>query len=134
MALYGRDANGIDAYIRGSGSGVAEDGYLTFHDVFSDDIKFTSSNITASADLITAVASTKFRVISVVLSADAACTLQFRSDATTAIAGALYLAANQQTEMSNSLGLFETAAGEKLDIAVTGAANIGVTLSYREVT
>ena len=42
MALYGRDANGNDAYIRGTGTGAAGLGYLTFHDVFSDDVKFAT--------------------------------------------------------------------------------------------
>lgn len=60
MALYGRDANGNDAYIRGTGTGALADGYLTFHDVFSDEVLFLASNITASADLVTAVASKKF--------------------------------------------------------------------------
>ena len=52
MTLYGRDANGNDAYIRGTGTGSTTDGHITFHDTFATDIRFVASNLTASADLI----------------------------------------------------------------------------------
>ena len=49
MALYGRDANGNDAYIRGTGTGSTTDGYITFHDPFSSDAKFISGDFEAGA-------------------------------------------------------------------------------------
>ena len=119
MTLYGRDANGNDAYIRGTGTGTTTDGHITFHDVFSDQIKFASADLTASADLITAVAATKFRVTSFSLSSDAACSVQFQSEATDNISGVFYLSGGQSISQSCDLGLFETDAGDKLNIVVT---------------
>ena len=119
MTLYGRDANGNDAYIRGTGTGTTTDGHITFHDVFSDQIKFASVDLTASGDLITAVAATKFRVTSFSLSSDAACSVQFQSEATDNISGVFYLSGGQSISQSCDLGLFETDAGDKLNIVVT---------------
>ena len=119
MTLYGRDANGNDAYIRGTGTGTTTDGHITFHDVFSDQIKFASADLTASADLITAVAATKFRVTSFSLSSDAACSVQFQSEATDNISGVFYLSGGQSISQSCDLGLFETDEGDKLNIVVT---------------
>lgn len=133
MALYGRDANGNDAYIRGTGTGSVSDGYLTAHDVLTDELKFAASTITASADSIPAVSGKKLRVMSLVLSASAACTLKFQTNATSDVSGTFYLPANGTINISNPLGLFETDAGEKLNIVQTGTANVGVSISYREV-
>jgi len=133
MALYGRDANGSDAYIRGTGSGTTADGYLTFHDVFSDEIKFASSTLTASGDLVTAVASKKIRVISLTLSSSAACTVKFQSNAASDISGLFTMPADGQVHASSEFGLFETSIGHKLNAVITGTVNLGVTLAYREV-
>lgn len=133
MALYGRDANGADAYIRGTGAGTTADGYLTFHDVFSDEIKFASATLTASGDLVTAVAGSKIRVISLTLSSSAACTVQFQSNATTDISGLFTLPADGLAHASSEFGLFETSSGHKLNAVLTGTVSVGVTLSYREV-
>ena len=119
MTLYGRDANGNDAYIRGTGTGTTTDGHITFHDVFSDQIKFASADLTASADLITAVAATKFRVTSFSLSSDAPCSVQFQSEATDNISGVFYLSGGHSITQSCDLGLFETDEGDKLNIVVT---------------
>jgi hypothetical protein len=137
MALYGRDANGNDAYIRGTGSGAVGSGYLTFHDVFSDDVRFTSvaqAAATLSSDLVAAVADAKIRVLSYTISADAACSLKFDSGASiSTIAHDIYLAANTTVTQASDLGLFETLGGEKLMLIKTGTANVSVTISYREV-
>lgn len=119
MTLYGRDANGNDAYIRGSGTGTTTDGHITFHDVFSTDVRFDSYDLTASADLITAVASTKLRVLSYSISADAPCELQFQSDNTDDLTGKLYLSAGQFISQSSELGLFETDTGDLLNVVLT---------------
>ena len=102
MTLYGRDANGNDAYIRGTGTGTTTDGHITFHDVFSDQIKFASADLTASADLITAVAATKFRVTSFSLSSNAPCSVQFQSEATDNISGVFYLSGGQRMKATSS--------------------------------
>ena len=137
MALYGRDANGNDAYIRGTGSGAVGSGYLTFHDVFSDDVQFTSVAqvaATASSDLVAAVTDAKIRVLSYTISADAVCSLKFDSGASVStIANDIYLAANTTVTQASDLGLFETLGGEKLMLVKTGTANVSVTISYREV-
>ena len=133
MALYGRDANGNDAYIRGTGTGAVADGYLTFHDVFSDEVRFHSTDITASSDLITAVSNIKLRVISLVVSADAACTLKFQTNGTSDVTGTFYVPASRVISFSSDLGIFESGAGEKLNVVQTGTANVGLTLSYRQV-
>ena len=135
MSLFGRDANGADAYIRASGtsgSGVNE-GLVTFHDTFTNDLKFKALDLTASADVIALVASTKLRVLSLTLSSDAACNVQFQTGATDNISGKIYIPASGTVHLSNSLGLFETDSGEKLNAVVTGTANVGLSLSYREV-
>lgn len=137
MALYGRDANGNDAYIRGTGSGAVSLGYLTFHDVFSDEVKFVSVALasgTASADLVAAVATQKIRVLSYTVSSDSACSIKFDSGASVStVSQDIYLAANGSLSTSSELGLFESTAGEKLVAVVTGSANVSVTISYREV-
>jgi hypothetical protein len=133
MALYGRDANGADAYIRASGASGAADGLVTFHDSFTNDLKYKALDLSASADVIALVSSKNLRVMSVTLSADAACNLQFQTGATDNVSGKIYLPANGTAHLSNQLGLFETDSGEKLNVVITGSANVGLSLSYREV-
>ena len=137
MSLYGRDANGNDAYIRGSGSGSTTDGYVTFHDTFSNDIKFATAAqdaATATSDLVVAVSAKKLRVLSLTVSADAACSVKFETGASAAtIAESLYLPVNGMVTQASELGLFETGLGDKLMINKTGSANITVSISYREV-
>jgi hypothetical protein len=119
MTLYGRDANGNDAYIRGTGTGTTSDGHITFHDVFSTDIRFVASNITISDDLIAAVSNTKLRVLSYSLSTDAPCTVKFQSQGSDDITGDIFLAKNQFISNSSDIGLFETDTGDKLNIVIT---------------
>ena len=47
MALYGRDANGADAYIRASGASASDSGFVTFHDTFTNDLKFKAVDTAA---------------------------------------------------------------------------------------
>lgn len=133
MSLYGRDANGADAYIRASGTSASTDGLVTFHDTFTNDLKFKAVDTAASVDVIPLVASTKLRVISVTLSADAACNVQFQTGATDNVTGKIYIPVNGTVHLSNALGLFESDSGEKINAVLTGTANVGISLSYREV-
>lgn len=133
MALYGRDANGNDAYIEASGTGAITSGFVTYHDTFTRDLKFTAANLTASADVIPAVSGAKLRVMSLLISADAACSLKFQGDATADLTGEIYIPANGTVALSNPLGLFEADASDKLNAVLTGTANVGLTLGYREV-
>lgn len=133
MALFGRDANGNDAYIEASGSGTTTSGFVTYHDSFTRDLKFKAVNITASADIIPAVAGAKLRVMSLLISASAACSLKFQTDATQDVSGTIYIPANGTVSISNPLGLFEADTSDKLNAVLTGTANVGITLGYREV-
>lgn len=140
MALYGRDAQGNDAYIRATGAGTTADGYLTFHDSFSSEIKFAKAEATSaetSIDVIAAVSNKKLRVLSFVVSCTTANTaLQFQ-DATAPInvSSTLYLTADSVVTASSELGLFETEAGEALKLARTSStvSSYAVMVSYREV-
>lgn len=137
MSLYGRDANGNDAYIRGTGTGSTTDGHVTFHDTFSSEVKFATvaqASGTLTSDLVAAVSSKKIRVLSYTISAETACSVKFETGASAAtVAESLYLPVNGSITQACELGLFETASGDKLMINKTGAANITVTISYREV-
>ena len=119
MTLFGRDANGNDAYIRASGTGTTTDGHITFHDVFSTDIKFATTNLAVSGDLITAVAATKLRVLAYSLSADAPCSVKFQSEDTDDLSGVIRLSANQFVSTNCSHGIFETDSGDKLNLVIT---------------
>jgi len=119
MTLYGRDANGNDAYIRGTGAGTTTDGHVTFHDVFSDEIRFAAADLTESGDLVPAVAATKLRVTSFSLSSDAACAVQFQAEETDNISGVFYLPGGQSISQNCELGLFETDDGDKLNLVIT---------------
>jgi len=118
MSLYGRDANGNDAYIRGTGTGTTTDGHVTFHDLFSDEIRFASADLTASGDLITAVASTKLRVTSFSLSSDADCSVQFQSELTDNISGVFHLRSDEPFSQACELGLFQTDQGDRLNLVI----------------
>lgn len=133
MALFGRDANGNDAYIEASGSGTTTSGFVTYHDCFTRDLKFKAVNLTASGDAIPATAGAKLRVMSLLVSASAACSLKFQSDAAQDVSSNIYVPANGTVAISNVLGLFETDTSDKLNVVLTGTANVGITLGYREV-
>ena len=133
MSLYGRDANGADAYIRASGTSASTDGLVTFHDTFTNNLKFKAVDTAASVDVIPLVASTKLRVMSLTLSADAACNVQFQTGATDNVTGKIYIPVNGTVHLSNDLGLFESDSGEQINAVLTGTANVGISLSYREV-
>lgn len=134
MALFGRDANGNEAYVQAAGTGTTTDSFLTYHDAFTRDLKFVAVNLTASGDVIAAVGGAKLRVMSLLISADAACSLKFQTDASTDVTGNIYVPASGTISLSNALGLFEADASEKLNVVITGTANVGFTVGYREVT
>ena len=106
MSLFGRDANGGDAYIRASGTSSATDGLVTFHDTFTNDLKFKAVDLSASGDLIPLVANTKLRVMSLIISADAACNVQFQTGATDNVTGKIYLPVNGTAHLANPCLLY----------------------------
>lgn len=131
--LYGLDALGNAAYIRATGAGSNGDPYVVQNDLFNAGLKSALLTGAASADVIAAVASTKLRVLSMVITASAACTIKFQSGASSDRTPPLHLAANGNITLSNPLGLFESASGEKINAVLAGAATYSVFLSYREI-
>lgn len=131
--LYGLDAAGNIAYVKATGAGTDGDPYLIQNDFFSGAIKSALVGTNASADVVTAVSSNKIRVLSLAITADAACRIQFQSGGTSNRTPAFHLAANGNMTISNPLGLFETATSEKLNAVLTGVANYTVMVTYREV-
>lgn len=137
MALFGRDANGNDAYIRASGVGSNSQGFLTFHDSFSDEVKFktaTAQSGSSGVDLVSAVSGKKLRVLSMTLSASAAATVKIESgDSSAVVYQNIYLSPSSTQAFSHPLGLYESGTGEKLRMSITGSAAVSASLSYREV-
>lgn len=100
---------------------------------FHYDCDFARVADSASADLIAAVTGKSLRVVSIVLSADAACNLTIQSGGSTNIFGPIYLDANSTVSLSNDTGLFQGASGEKLNVVLSGTANYSVSCRYREI-
>ena len=88
---------------------------------------------TVSADVVTAVASTKLRVLAMAITASSGCTVKLQSGASSDLTPPFYLGANGNITLSNSLGLFESVIGEKINAVVSGTTDYSVFLSYREV-
>lgn len=93
---------------------------------------FAFANATAGGDrqVVAAVAGSKIRVLSYSVSgaAGGAATATFKS-ATTAISALLSIAANGFVAESDNNGLFETAAGEALNIT-PATSTVGVRVTY----
>lgn len=95
-------------------------------------IAVSSSGVT---QLIAAVTLKKIRVLSYVITANAAVNAKFQSHvAPTDKSGLLYFGANGGVSAPYSpTGHFETIAGEALDINLSGAVAVGGHLTYVEV-
>jgi len=131
--LYGLDAIGNAAYVKATGAGSNSDPYVVQNDAFTSELKSAQITNTASADVVAAVASTKLRVLSMAITASAACTVKLQSGATSDKTPPFHLAANGNITLSNPLGLFESTSGEKLNAVVSGTTTYSVFVSYREV-
>jgi hypothetical protein len=131
--LYGLDAIGNAAYVKATGAGGNSDPYVVQNDLFNAALKSAQITNSASADVIAAVASNKLRVLSMVITASAACTVKLQSGGTTDRTPPFHIPANGNITISNPLGLFESVSGEKINAVLTGAATYSVFLSYREV-
>lgn len=131
--LYGLDAIGNAAYVKSTGTGTNADPYVVQNDAFTSELKSAFIASSASADLIAAVASTKLRVMSLVVTAASGCTVKFQSGASTDKTPPFHIGANGNISISNSLGLFESASGEKINAVLSGTTNYTVFASYREV-
>lgn len=124
------DLNGSGAYI-----------YATTDAIYNGSTSLTPkfAPITASSSgattVVNAVTSKKIRVLQYVVVANAAVNVKFQSHTTpTDKTGLLYLAANGGVSSPYSpVGLFETIAGEALDINLSGSVSVGGHLTYLEV-
>lgn len=132
--LYGLDAIGNAAYVKATGTGSNADPYLVQNDLFAPDIQFASITNTASADVVAAVGGAKIRVLSLVITASAACTVRLQSGGSSNLTPPFHIAANGNLAISNPLELFETAVGEKLNAVLGGSATYTVFVTYRTVS
>lgn len=91
-------------------------------------------NAAGTSTLVNGATGSKIRVTAIILSADAACEVTFKSDTTTE-AGPFYLAARSPLSIANIGGIFECATGDplKVTVAAAGAINLGGVVSYRIV-
>lgn len=98
--------------------------------------KFASIAVSSSGDnsIVALVATKKIRVLSLKLTANGAVNAKWRSN-TTDKTGLSYFAAAGDGEVLpfNQCGWFETAAGEALNLNLSGAVAVGGHISYVEV-
>lgn len=133
MALFGLDAAGNSAYVQADGQGTTSTPYIMQHDLLTRSMKSAFASGTASADVVAGVTDKSIRVTSLIITATAACTLKLQSGGSTDITPAFRLPADGNLTITNELGLFETAAGEKLNAVVSAGGDYTVMVTYREV-
>jgi hypothetical protein len=131
--LYGLDALGNAAYVKATGAGTNADPYVVQNDLHNTGLKSAQITNTASADVIAAVSSTKLRVLAMAITASSGCTVKLQSGASTDKTPPFHLGNNGSITLSNPLGLFESATGEKINAVVSGTTTYSVFLTYREV-
>jgi hypothetical protein len=131
--LYGLDAIGSAAYIKATGAGSDADPYVVHNDAFTSELKSAFASASGNADVIAAVGGIKMRVLSMAITAASGCTVKLQSGGSTDKTPPFHIGANGNLTLSNSLGLFEGASGEKINAVVSGATTYTVMLSYREV-
>lgn len=97
-------------------------------------VKFAKFSGTASADLVALVATKKIRVLAYHFTTITATTVKFQSGGSTDLTGAFSSGANGQLLGPYSpVGLFETAAGEKLNVVLGGSVQTDGIVVYQEV-
>jgi hypothetical protein len=131
--LYGLDALGNAAYIRATGAGSNGDPYVVQNDLYNAGLKSALVTGSANADVVTGVSSTKLRVLSMAITAASGCTVKLQSGGSSDRTPPFHLDNNGSITLSNPLGLFESATGEKINAVVSGTTTYSVFLSYREV-
>ena len=96
--------------------------------------KYLPVTASSSGDnpIVTAVTGKKIRVLSYVLSSSGSVNAKWRSG-TTDISGLIYTAATTNASSTAPLGLFETAAGQALNLNLSAAVPMGGHLTYVEV-
>jgi hypothetical protein len=133
MAIYGLDAAGDAAYVEATGAGSASDPYIVKNDAFTTEGRTAFVNASGSTDVIAAVSATKLRVMSMLITSAASGTVRFQSGGSTNLTPNFHLAPNGNISLSNELGLFESASGEKINAVSSGTTNYTVMFAYRQV-
>lgn len=97
--------------------------------------KFAVVDVASSGDntIVSAVAGSKIRVLSVALVASAATTVQWQDGGGANLSGGMQLAANGGYTLSSDYGLFETGSGNALVLNLGSANSIDGHISYVEV-
>jgi len=134
MALYGRDANGNDAYIEAAGSGTLAAPYATVHDLQAYGLSSAQIDASGNSDVVASVSGYRVRVLSLALSASAACSLRFQTGGSGNITPRLRIPSGNTITVSSDLGLFDTVRGDKLNVILSGVAEYGVLCTYRLIS
>ena len=133
MAIFGLDAAGNSAYIEATGAGSVSDPYIVLNDAFSNELRSAFVNASGNVDVIAAVAGFKLRVLNIAITSAASGTVKLQSGGSSDKTPTFHLGDNGNVVMSNSLGVFESNAGEKINAVAAGTTNYTVMLTYREV-
>ena len=133
MAIFGLDAAGNSAYIEATGAGSVSDPYIVLNDAFSNELRSAFVNASGNVDVIAAVAGFKLRVLNIAITSAASGTVKLQSGGSSDKTPTFHLGVNGNVVMSNSLGVFESNAGEKINAVAAGTTNYTVMLTYREV-
>ena len=131
--LYGLDAGGNAAYVKATGAGSPSDPFIVQNDAFSTEVKSAFVTASGNIDVITAVSSAKLRVMAMTITSASNSTVQLQSGGSTNKTPAFHIAANGNLTQSNSIGLFDSNVGEKINAVVSGTTSYAVMLTYREV-
>lgn len=97
--------------------------------------KFAVVSVNAIADnqIVAAVTDKKIRVLSYVLNAAGGANTCTWKKATTAISGAMDIGNDVTVQHENDRGVFETGAGQALNLAITAATLVAGHITYIEV-
>lgn len=131
--LYGLDAAGNTAYVKATGAGTTGDPFIVNHDLISSELKSAFISSASNADVVAAVSGSKLRVMGMTITSLSGCTVKLQSGGSTDKTPPFHIGANGNLTQSNALGLFESAASEKINAVVSGSTVYTVMLSYREV-
>lgn len=131
--LYGLDAAGNAAYVKATGAGTNGDPFIVNHDLITTELKSAFVSASGNVDVVAAVSGSKLRVMAMTITSLSGCTVKLQSGGATDVTPPFHLGANSNLTQSNSLGLFESVASQKLNAVVSGSTIYTVMLSYREV-
>jgi len=119
--------------VKATGAGTNGDPFVVNHDLVSSEIKSAFVSASGNVDVVAAVSGSKLRVTAMTITSLSGCTVKLQTGGTADKTPPFHLGANGNLTQTNPLGLFESAASEKLNAVVSGSTVYTVMLSYREV-